>query len=149
MDSEFITALLTLKSRQTPPPSVMWLCCHRRDLRLTNSYCFKITKSILLVGEFCILLERWIYGSNIVKTIWDIHSIIDVHFVFSVWKGSVQYFPSLKWQYFISVDGIHTEYPANRFQYSDDCSNMHDIRHRYLYITHIVIYNTHSYMLHT
>ncbi|KAK7495058.1 hypothetical protein BaRGS_00013698 [Batillaria attramentaria] len=59
-----------------------------------------------------------------------------------VWRSNVQYFPSLKWQYFISVLGLHSEYPASSFRWLGDCHtpiaprnrhachNIHDTRHR-------------------
>ncbi|KAK3089856.1 hypothetical protein FSP39_007106 [Pinctada imbricata] len=76
--------------------------------------------------------------------------------LFEVWKGNMQYFPSLKWQYFISVDGIHTEYPGNRFKWSKDCSNVHDSRHSAVNLAtaqpqakHIVIVMDHGNSLST
>ncbi|KAI8786638.1 VWFA and cache domain-containing protein 1, partial [Biomphalaria glabrata] len=53
------------------------------------------------------------------------------------WRSNAQYFPSLKWQYFISMEGLHNEYPANTFSNlcdhsfpgPKDCHNIHDVRH--------------------
>ncbi|GAB1599475.1 VWFA and cache domain-containing protein 1-like isoform X3 [Argonauta hians] len=71
-----------------------------------------------------------------------------------VWHNNVQYFPSLKWQYFISVEGIHNEYPANTFKWSEACSNVHDIRHRDVFVStirpqrkHLVIVMDHGLSL--
>ncbi|KAL5022166.1 hypothetical protein ScPMuIL_001321 [Solemya velum] len=73
-----------------------------------------------------------------------------------VWRHNKQYFSSLKWQYFISKDGIHNEYPANSFQLLDNsydihCYDVHDIRHRDIYLStmqsqrkHIVIVMDHG-----
>ncbi|XP_060082073.1 VWFA and cache domain-containing protein 1-like [Ylistrum balloti] len=68
-----------------------------------------------------------------------------------VWKSNMQYFDSLKWQYFISVDGIHTEYPANAFHGEHRCTNVHDHRHRTVFVStvqpqpkHIVIVMDHG-----
>jgi len=40
--------------------------------------------------------------------------------------------PSIKWQYFISLDGIHNEYPAHNFHNQPyiACKTMHNTRHR-------------------
>lgn len=49
-----------------------------------------------------------------------------------VFQHNVQYIQSIKWQYFLSTDGIHNEFPAHNFPnllYSD-CKNVHDFRHR-------------------
>ncbi|XP_055956054.1 VWFA and cache domain-containing protein 1 [Patella vulgata] len=54
-----------------------------------------------------------------------------------VWRSNVQYFSTLKWQYFISVEGIHSEYPANGFRWSQDCHNVHDTRHRDVFLSTI------------
>lgn len=63
-----------------------------------------------------------------------------------VWRSNVQYFPSLKWQYFISVLGLHNEYPASSFRWLGDChspitprnrqncNNVHDTRHRDVFL---------------
>ena len=41
--------------------------------------------------------------------------------------------PSIKWQYFISKDGIYNEFPAYNFPslLYPDCKNIHDNNHRY------------------
>ncbi|XP_046344826.2 VWFA and cache domain-containing protein 1-like [Haliotis rufescens] len=54
-----------------------------------------------------------------------------------VWSSNVQYFPSVKWQYFISTSGIHNEYPANGFRWAEDCRNVHDTRHRDVFLSTI------------
>ncbi|ESO86641.1 hypothetical protein LOTGIDRAFT_128750, partial [Lottia gigantea] len=54
-----------------------------------------------------------------------------------VWRSNVQYFSTLKWQYFISAEGIHSEYPANGFRWSQDCHNVHDTRHRDVFLSTI------------
>ncbi|CAL1540838.1 unnamed protein product [Lymnaea stagnalis] len=59
-----------------------------------------------------------------------------------VWRSNAQYFPSLKWQYFISMEGLHNEYPANSFSNAcdntfsgpKDCHNIHDTRHRDVFL---------------
>ncbi|KAK0046626.1 VWFA and cache domain-containing protein 1 isoform X1 [Biomphalaria pfeifferi] len=59
-----------------------------------------------------------------------------------VWRSNAQYFPSLKWQYFISMEGLHNEYPANTFSNlcdhsfpgPKDCHNIHDVRHRDVFL---------------
>lgn len=35
-------------------------------------------------------------------------------FVFSVFSLNLRRYPTIKWQYFMSADGLHTEYPAHR-----------------------------------
>ncbi|CAG5123241.1 unnamed protein product, partial [Candidula unifasciata] len=45
-----------------------------------------------------------------------------------VWRSNIQYFPSLKWQYFISMEGLHNEYPANSFS--------HPVRRRHRHHRH-------------
>lgn len=67
-----------------------------------------------------------------------------------VWKSNMNFFPTLKWQFFISTEGIHNEYPANGFQWSN-CLNIHDMRHRDVYVTtmqpqskHVVIMMDHG-----
>lgn len=57
--------------------------------------------------------------------------------IISVWRGNVQLVPSLKWQYFISVDGVHSEYPGNAFQWFDNCHDANNIRHRLVCITNL------------
>lgn len=71
-----------------------------------------------------------------------------------VWRNNVQYFPSLKWQYFISIEGVHNEYPANTFEWAKDCLNVHDVRHRDVFIStirpqrkHLVIVMDHGISL--
>lgn len=44
----------------------------------------------------------------------------------------MQLVPSLKWQYFISDDGVHSEYPGNAFQWFENCQDANNIRHRYV-----------------
>ena len=68
-----------------------------------------------------------------------------------VWRSNIQYFPSLKWQYFISVDGVHSEYPGNAFQWFDNCHDANNLRHRNVYVStvqpqpkHIVIVMDHG-----
>ncbi|XP_052058181.1 VWFA and cache domain-containing protein 1-like [Mytilus californianus] len=68
-----------------------------------------------------------------------------------VWRGNVQLVPSLKWQYFISVDGVHSEYPGNAFQWFDNCHDANNIRHRNVYVStvqpqskHLVIVMDHG-----
>ncbi|XP_061168196.1 VWFA and cache domain-containing protein 1-like [Saccostrea echinata] len=68
-----------------------------------------------------------------------------------VWKDNKKLFPGLKWQYFISVDGLHTEYPANAFSWFNNCPKAHDIRHSDVYLStvqpqpqHVVIVMDHG-----
>ncbi|XP_064624547.1 VWFA and cache domain-containing protein 1-like isoform X2 [Lineus longissimus] len=69
-----------------------------------------------------------------------------------VFLHNVQYFPNLKWQYFISIDGIHNEYPAHNFQMAPmDCRSVHNIRHRDVFVStiqpqrkHVVIMMDHG-----
>ncbi|XP_012946227.1 VWFA and cache domain-containing protein 1 isoform X2 [Aplysia californica] len=60
-----------------------------------------------------------------------------------VWPSNIQHYPSLKWLYFISVEGLHSEYPANSFSHAcdgtstmgvRDCQNIHDTRHRDVFL---------------
>ena len=56
------------------------------------------------------------------------------YFLFSVFQLNVQLFPAIKWQYFMSVDGVHNEFPAHNFRdmpYAE-CRNIQDVRHRYV-----------------
>ncbi|XP_064604512.1 VWFA and cache domain-containing protein 1-like [Liolophura sinensis] len=69
-----------------------------------------------------------------------------------VWRGNMQYFPSLKWQYFISVDGVHNEYPSTNYHHVDtDCQNIHDLQHSEVFLStvqpwpkHLVIIMDHG-----
>lgn len=68
-----------------------------------------------------------------------------------VWRSNIQYFPSLKWQYFISVDGVHSEYPGNTFQWFENCHDANNLRHRNVYVStvqpqpkHVVIVMDHG-----
>lgn len=68
-----------------------------------------------------------------------------------VWKDNKKLFPGLKWQYFISVEGVHTEYPANAFTWFNNCPQAHDIRHSDVYLAtvqpqpqHVVIVMDHG-----
>ena len=54
-------------------------------------------------------------------------------FRFSVFQQHTSYWELIKWLYFISRDGLHTEFPAHMFKStasSVDCARMHQIRHR-------------------
>ncbi|GFO03081.1 vwfa and cache domain-containing protein 1, partial [Plakobranchus ocellatus] len=81
--------------------------------------------------------------------------------VTEVWESNTEYFPSVKWQYFISLDGLHNEYPASSFSHAcqvspgssgvKDCSNIHDTRHRDVFMKtiqpqskHVVIVMDHG-----
>ena len=44
-----------------------------------------------------------------------------------VFQLNVRYFPTIKWQFFMTTDGIHTEYPAHS---STDCPSAYANRHR-------------------
>ncbi|KAL8604767.1 hypothetical protein ACOMHN_017726 [Nucella lapillus] len=80
-----------------------------------------------------------------------------------VWRSNTHYFPSLKWQYFISVLGLHNEFPASSFRWLGDCHspttprnrhschNIHDTRHRDVFLStiqpqrkHVVIMMDHG-----
>lgn len=67
-----------------------------------------------------------------------------------VWKSNMNFFPTLKWQYFISTEGVHNEYPGSAFQWTN-CPSIHDVRHRDVYVStmqpqskHIVIMMDHG-----
>ncbi|KAH3694838.1 hypothetical protein DPMN_082279 [Dreissena polymorpha] len=67
-----------------------------------------------------------------------------------VWKSNVKFIPSLKWQYYMSTDGIHNEYPGSNFHWTN-CPSMHNVRHRDVYVStmqpqskHIVILMDHG-----
>ncbi|KAF0299200.1 VWFA and cache domain-containing protein 1 [Amphibalanus amphitrite] len=49
--------------------------------------------------------------------------------------ANLQSHPSIKWQYFISKDGIHSEYPAHKFASQHDCSGYDDTRHQQVYLS--------------
>ncbi|KAK3767134.1 hypothetical protein RRG08_018006 [Elysia crispata] len=84
--------------------------------------------------------------------------------VTEVWESNTEYFPSVKWQYFISLEGVHNEYPANSFSHAchaapgssgvKDCTNIHDTRHRDVFMRtiqpqakHVVIVMDHGISL--
>ncbi|PAA79257.1 hypothetical protein BOX15_Mlig020513g2, partial [Macrostomum lignano] len=47
----------------------------------------------------------------------------------------MKYWSSIKWQYFISAEGLHTEFPSHNFKRSRiPCSAMHRVRHRDVYV---------------
>ncbi|KAL4236844.1 VWFA and cache domain-containing protein 1 [Mactra antiquata] len=96
-------------------------CCHfnSSDLRPDSEYRCKISKQ-----TSCDLIPYTVPdgafnpGRNLTE----------------VWKTNMNFFPTLKWQYFISTEGIHNEYPGSAFQWSN-CPSVHDIRHRDVYVS--------------
>ncbi|XP_037070715.1 VWFA and cache domain-containing protein 1-like isoform X2 [Pollicipes pollicipes] len=49
--------------------------------------------------------------------------------------SNLQSHPSIKWQFFISKDGIHSEYPAHKFASEHDCSGYDDTRHQQVFLS--------------
>ncbi|KAK7067517.1 hypothetical protein SK128_028113, partial [Halocaridina rubra] len=50
-----------------------------------------------------------------------------------VFKSNIMRYPSIKWQYFIGVTGLHTEYPAHRPGTSVGADCGQSSRHRHIY----------------
>ncbi|XP_074642229.1 VWFA and cache domain-containing protein 1-like [Tubulanus polymorphus] len=106
-------------------------CClfPERDLKSENQYSCKISRQFT-----CDLIPKSVPsgafnpGRNLTQ----------------VFQHNVQYFPNLKWQYFISVDGVHNEYPAHKFDTAPtDCRNVHDLRHQDVFVSTIQPHRKH------
>ncbi len=109
-----------------------FLCCSRQR----NSFCWRPTlfvhnRIFIFCPRSCVYILRRNFFSAWKKTAAAFLTWFLVNF--AVFQHNIQYIPSIKWQYFISTDGIHNEFPAHNFQnvpYSN-CRSVQDQRHRY------------------
>jgi len=59
--------------------------------------------------------------------------------VYAVFHLNAGYFPTIKWQFFMTADGVHTEYPAHGFSKAD-CSSVYATRHRWIIFNYYYYY---------
>lgn len=60
-----------------------------------------------------------------------------------VFRKNLESQPSIKWQYFVSAAGIHTEYPAYSTVRKWSCRHVDDLRHRDIYLATVQPYTKH------
>ncbi|XP_077499250.1 LOW QUALITY PROTEIN: VWFA and cache domain-containing protein 1 [Amblyomma americanum] len=60
-----------------------------------------------------------------------------------VFRKNLESRPSIKWQYFVSAAGIHTEYPAYSTVRKWSCRHVDDLRHRDIYLATVQPYTKH------
>ncbi|CAN8010542.1 unnamed protein product [Ixodes pacificus] len=60
-----------------------------------------------------------------------------------VFRKNLEARPSIKWQYFVSTAGIHTEFPAYSTVRKWSCKHVDDLRHRDIYLATIQPYMKH------
>jgi len=59
----------------------------------------------------------------------EFHVLSDLYCVCTVFHLNARYYPTIKWQFFVTADGVHTEYPAHSFS-GVDCPSTYATRHR-------------------
>ncbi|KAL1469116.1 hypothetical protein MTO96_004842 [Rhipicephalus appendiculatus] len=60
-----------------------------------------------------------------------------------VFRKNLESHPSIKWQYFVSTAGIHTEYPAYSTVRKWSCRHVDDLRHRDIYLATVQPHTKH------
>ena len=80
-----------------------------------------------------IILESrwsWYHGWSIDSCWWERSTVCYLPGVVgAVFQLNARYFPTIKWQFFVTVDGIHSEYPAHSFT-ATACPSVYATRHR-------------------
>ncbi|XP_064477328.1 VWFA and cache domain-containing protein 1-like [Ornithodoros turicata] len=137
-----LTEYIFLLNRSSDVVESLFRMRHRLGLSTVNPCCL-IDPSILIMDNY--------FGTEVTNTTTcDTAPTSLPKGVFSpgpnitgVFRTNLQMHPSIKWQYFISSFGVHTEFPAYTTVRKWSCRHIDDLRHRDMYLATVRPYTKH------
>lgn len=140
--SKKLLGYISLLNRSSEVVENLFRMRHRLAPSIVNPCCL-IDPSVLIMDNY--------FGTEVTNTTTcDTASMPLPNGVFSpgpnvtgVFHRNLERHPAIKWQYFVSTYGVHTEYPAYTTVRMWSCRHVDDLRHRDVYLATVRPYTKH------